>query len=278
MQRIVRGRSATITHTFDVDGTPTDPSPDTTTVTISRGDGTVLYADVATTDTGTGTCSFTLTPTDTSLLDTLIVTWKATFGGYPQTFIDLVEIAGDVLFTVAKARSELGDPAYDAQKIADARTAAEGEIERGLNYALVPRYKTTTLDIRYGPLRVAGDVTSLRSITIAGTPLTPEELATVSFADGFLDFYRWPTGYSSSRFDMVVAYERGVASPPPGASENVLALALSKLEPASASGIDPRAESIVTVDGTVRLRANDGQFSALGVNEWVRANRRMAIA
>jgi len=206
------------------------------------------------------------------------VTWKATFGGDPQTFVDLVEVAGDVLFTIIQARAALGDPAYDIQKISEARTTAEAEIERALNYALVPRHKTTTLDTRYPPLRIVGDVTSLRSITMAGTPLTEDDLATVSFADGFLTFGRWPNS-SSTRFDMVVAYERGFPSPPPGASDVVLALALSKLQPASASsGIDPRAESIVTVDGTVRLRANNGQFSVLGVNEWVRANRRIAVA
>lgn len=279
MQRIVRGRSATVTHTFDIDGVPADPSPPTATVTIVRSDGTELYIESNAVRTGVGVFTFTLTPADTELLDTLTVTWAATFGGYLQTFVDLIEIAGDVLFTIARARDALGVPSYDAQKITDARTTAERDIERGLNYALVPRYKTATLDIRYPPLRIASDVTALRSIAIAGVALTPDELATVSFANGFLNFYRWPVSYTPSRFDMVVAYERGLVSPLPGAADVVLALALSKLEPASgSSGIDPRAESIATVDGTVRLRTINGQFAVLGVNEWIRANRRIAIA
>lgn len=277
MQRIVRGRGATITHTFYASGTPADPSPDTTTVTITRGDGTDLYTDATTTDTGVGACSFTLTPADTALLDTLTVTWKATFGGHPQTFVDLVEIAGDVLFTIAQAREALGDPDYDAQKITDARTTAERDIERGLNYALVPRYRTSTLDTRYPPLRIPRDVTALRSITIGGEALSEDEVADVSFADGFLGFPSW-SSRSSAGFMMRVAYEHGMEAPFPGASEVVLAVALSKISPVTASGIDPRAESIVTVDGTVRLRSIDGQFSVMGVNEWVRANRRIAIA
>jgi hypothetical protein len=243
-----------------------------------RAAGPARGGPTAADEAGTGKVSFTLTPAQTAQLDRLTVTWTASFGGQPQTFTDIVEVAGDVLFTIDQARAALGDPAYDAAKIRDARTRAEQEIERALNYALVPRYETATLDIRYRPLRIRHDATVVRSVAVAGVAWTSDQLATVSASGGFLTFYRWPYSTSVTRFDMVVDYERGRAEPLPGASENVLALALSKLEPGLSSGIDPRAESITTVDGTVRLRASDGQFAALGVNEWVRANRRIAVA
>jgi hypothetical protein len=53
---------------------------------------------------------------------------------------------------------------------------------------------------------------------------------------------------------------------------------LTSSTPGSSSSIDPRASSIVTVDGTINLRAGGGQFLAAGVNEWIDANRLPAIA
>lgn len=271
MERILRNAPATITATFtDQDGTTIDPG--TVTVSVTRADGTVLTTGSAT-GAGATQRTFALSPSQTALLDNLTVTWTS---GAQGTITTTVEVVGGFVFSIAQARDALGDPAYDAAKIRDARTRAEQDIERALNYALVPRLQTDILDIRY-PLRLRSDATALRSITLAGTAWTPDRIATVSISDGFLTFYQWPA-ISATRFDMVVGYERGLSTPPAGAAENTLALALDLLAPDTTSGIDPRAESVITVDGTVKLRASSGQFSALGVNEWVRANRRIALA
>jgi hypothetical protein len=69
VQRIVRGRSATLTHTFYSDAAATDPSPDVTTVTITRADGTAVVTAAATTEAGTGVVTYTVTPAQTALLD-----------------------------------------------------------------------------------------------------------------------------------------------------------------------------------------------------------------
>jgi hypothetical protein len=87
LQRIAQGRSATLTHTFLSGGVAADPIPDTATYTITRADGTTLAASSAT-EAGTGKVTVTLTPAQTALLDTLTVTWTATFGGQSQPFAD----------------------------------------------------------------------------------------------------------------------------------------------------------------------------------------------
>jgi hypothetical protein len=271
--RILQNRPATISATFE-DETGTVVDPGTVTVTVTRADGTILTSGQAA-GTGAGSRTFALTAGNTTLLDNLTAAWVSPGAG---TVTTEVEIVGGFLFTIAQARAALSDPTYDAQKIRDARTRAEQDIERALNYALVPRYETATLDIRYRPMRLRSDATLVRSVTVAGVTWTSDQLAAVSAFGGFLTFARGLWSTSTTRFDVVVGYERGLTNPPAGASENTLALALGTLVPDTTSGIDPRAESVITVDGTVKLRASDGQFSALGVNEWVRANRRIAIA
>src|SRR4051812_24613083 len=103
MERIVQGRSATLAQTFQSNGIFTDPSPDTATVTITRDDGTTVVSGATATDAGTGQVTYTVTPAQTALLDGWTVTWTATFGGQAQTFKQRVEVAGDVLFSVADA-------------------------------------------------------------------------------------------------------------------------------------------------------------------------------
>jgi hypothetical protein len=94
LQRIAQGRSATLTHTFLSGGVAADPIPDTATIAITRADGTVLAASSPATEAGTGKVTVTLTPAQTALLDTLTLTWTATFGGQSQPFVDYVEVAG----------------------------------------------------------------------------------------------------------------------------------------------------------------------------------------
>lgn len=275
MERVVRGRSFTLSKTFYSDGTAVTPTG-VPTVAISRSDGTTL-ATGSVSGSGTGPYTVTVTSANNTLLDTLTVTWTATIGGQPNTYIDTVEVAGDLLFSIAEARTAIGDPAYDASKIADARTYAETELESALGYALVPRYRVQTLSGTgcHAPLRLNPYVRSIRSVSVAGVALAAENLDLLTFDAGFLRGYWWPTGYSN----VTVGYEHGLDTPPPGATRAALSLALDDLAiDTGVSGIDPRAESIITVDGTVRLRSNAGQFAAAGVNEWITANRLPMLA
>lgn len=271
MQRVVRGRSATITHTFLIDGLPADPSPDQATVAITRADGTVLVASTTATEAGGGAVSFELTPAHTALLDTLTVTWTATFDGQAQTFTDIVEIAGGSLFTIAQARKAIGDDSLAAAEIEEARLYAETEIEAAIGYALVPRYALKTMSSeRSSPLDLGPYTRTVRTLTVSGITLTPDELALLTLNNGWLRGYPWPTGHGN----VVVGYEHGLDAPPPGAVNAVLSLAVDNL--GGTSSIDPRAESIVTVDGTIRLRTA-GQFTAAGVDAWIEANRMPAV-
>lgn len=286
MDRVLINTSAPIQTTFAVDGVPTDATG-SVLVTVTRGDGTVVTNAATATKPPTtiGIYTFTLTPTPhTGLLDTLNAAWTATIGGVVQTVTTTVEVVGGFVFSLAQGLKAMsGSTAAD---VAAARTYAETELESALGFALVPRFALETKsvpghDSSYGcstrrdpALRLRPFVRSIRSVTIAGTALTAPELAALTFDAGFVRGYSWPTGYSN----IIVGYEHGLATPPPGATRAALALAIDYLGGTTNSGIDPRAESIITVDGTVRLRAAAGQFSAVGVNEWIAANRIPSIA
>lgn len=270
MERVVAGRSFTLSKTFYSDGTPVVPTG-TPTASIVRSDGTPVTA-TAVSGSGTGPYTVTVIAANNQLLDTLKVSWTATIGGQPNSYVDTVEVAGDVLFSIAEARAAIGDPAYDTAAIADARTYAETELENAIGYALAPRYAYETLStVRGDPVRLRPYVRAIRSVSVSGTALT--DLSSLTTAGGFLRGYCWPTGYGN----VTIGYEHGLSSPTPGAKRAALALALDELDAGVSSSVDPRASSIVTVDGTINLRVGGGQFLAAGVNEWIDANRLPAI-
>lgn len=273
LQRVEQNHTATLTKTFQVDGVATDPSPATATIQIVRADGTVLVpAGTATTRTTVGTFTYNITTAQTGLLDNLTAYWTSSLGVLKQQ----VEIVGGFLFTIAEARTAIGDTAYSATKIAEARTYAESELESALGYALVPRYARETLTGYAGSLRLRPYLRSIRSATVNTSALSAASLAELSFdTTGRVNGYSW-SSYSDLG-NVTVGYEHGLSFPPAGAKRAALALALDSLG-TDTSGIDPRAETIITVDGTIRLRNGSGPFSALGVNEWINANRIPAIA
>lgn len=266
MQRIQRGRSETITHTFYSDGVATNPSPDSATVTITRDDGTVLVNAAAATDTGAGTVSYPLTPTQTALLDILTVEWTATFGGQSQVFTDYVEVVGGFLFTIAEARSRspLGNTAtYSTADIISRRIIVEQEIEDACGVAFVPRYGreqlagTGTFNLILSRPRI----TAIRSITNAGIALSSAELATIVSSSAGVLYYPagWTPGVGSTYANYDVIYEHGYVYPPEPVRDIALFLLRDKFvnDPAS-SGVDPRTTSIVTPDGTIRF--GEGRF------------------
>jgi hypothetical protein len=94
MERIVKGRSATLTKTFSF--TPTG-NP---TVAVTRiADGTTVTTGSVS---GSGTTwSYTIPASSNTLLDTYTETWTAVSGGASQTFVDYIEVAGGTLFTLS---------------------------------------------------------------------------------------------------------------------------------------------------------------------------------
>lgn len=263
MQRIVRGLSATLSHTFYVDGTATNPSPDAATVTITRDNGTVLVAAAAATDTGAGTVSYTLTPAQTVLLDTLTVAWTATFGGQAQAFTDIVEIVGGVLFTVAQARAvnPLADTVkYPPQKIIEARTLVETALEDACGVAFVPRYRREQVNGQGGRELVLSmpRVRSIRSASLDGTAFTAGELADI-VPSGTSVVYtpnRWTAGFRNYE----VVYEHGYDEPPPRVTNAALLLARRYLVD---SPVSDRATSLTTEDGTTQFLVTAGVRQAV---------------
>lgn len=269
MDRVVRGRSATLYHTFYVNGVATDPAPDAATITIVRDNGDIIVSDDLTTNEATpGLVSYTLTPAQNDQLDLLTVTWDAEFGNQPQQFIDRVEVVGGVYFTIAEARqsSPLGDTtSYPVQRIVEARAAAEQAIEEECGIAFVPRYARATVngDNTYGVRLPWPAVRAVRWATVDGAT---RDVSTVSGGgSGYLfDSAWWPYGHNNIQ----VGYEHGFDEPPEGIKRAALQYARQILVDATSQSIDPRAERLITDDGTLVFGgAGAGRFAALGVEQ-----------
>lgn len=265
MLRIARGRSATITQTFTVDGVAADPSPDTATVTITRDDGTALVTDAATTNVGVGVVSYTLTPDQTEILDVLTVAWTATFGGFAQVYEETVEVVGGFLFSLAQARATnpLNDPdRFSTQQIVDARTLVETAIEDACGVAFVPRYRREPLsgEGRTQMVLSMPRVTAIRSLTLDGAAVG--DLSTVVPSGSSAIYYpaRFTRGFSSYE----IAYEHGWQSPPPRITQAALRWARSLLIDGP---IDDRYTSVSNDVGTFSLATPGLRGSVSGIPE-----------
>jgi hypothetical protein len=254
MQRIVRGHSATLTHTFYVDGVATDPSPATATVTITTDDGTVLVAAGAATRTAAGVFTYTLTPSQTATLDILTVAWTATMGGQSQAFTDTVEVAGGVLFTVAEARalSALSNTTtYPTAKIIDARTYVESELEQACGVAFVPRYARQSISGTGGTaIMLPPRVTAIRSVTLDDTAISAGDLAALKVRRTG-EVYN-PAGWASGWDNYEIAYEHGYSDGPERMAAREAALTYAKHFLVKGP-IDDRTTSFSTEDGTFSM-------------------------
>jgi hypothetical protein len=249
LQRIAQGRSATLTHTFYSDGVAADPIPDSATYTITRADGTTLATGSAT-EAGTGKVTVTLTPAQTALLDTLTVTWTATFGGQSQSFADKVEVAGEFLFSLAEARAlaPLDDTVkYPTAALVAMRTTVEEAIELEYGTAVVPRYTLEPRRMRDGMIVTRTPLRALRSLsyTTAGvtTAYTSAQLAALTLEDWAITG-AWGWGCRTSQ--VTVGYEYGLDTPPGRLRQAAVRLARQWL----VSGpVDDRALGAASPDG-----------------------------
>lgn len=265
MQRIVRGLSSTLSHTFYSDGVATNPSPDTATVGITRDDGTVLVASgTAATEGGTGVVTYTLTPAQTALLDILSVSWTATFGGQAQTFTDTVEIAGGVLFAISDARlfSPLEDTVkYTTSRIVTARTVAEGRLESRCGVAFVPRYAREFFDGTGGRgLMLPPRTTAIRSVKVDGvavTDISGIRLARTGRAS-------WASGWARGDSNYEIVYEHGFDDGATRMEAGIHALTLAKHHLVHGP-IDDRATNVVTEDASFALATPGMRGSSFGL-------------
>lgn len=267
MQRIVKGLSATLQHTFYVDGVATNPTPDTATVTITRDDGTAVVTAQPATEAGTGVVSYTLTPAQTVPLDVLTVSWTATFGGQAQVFTDTVEVAGGVLFTIAQARAlnALSNATtYPAAAIAEARTYVESELEHACGVAFVERYRRETVNGSGGVNLMLSmpRVTAVRSVTLDGAAITVGELADIAPGPGG-SLYN-PAGWTAGFSNYEVVYEHGYPDGAVRAAASQAALLWAKNHLVKGP-IDDRTTAFSTEDGTFSMATPGIRGSVSGI-------------
>lgn len=266
MQRIVQGLSATLQHTFYSDGVATNPSPDSATVTITRHDGTAIVTAQAAIEGGTGIVSYTVTPTHTALLDTWTVAWTATFGGQAQTFTDVVEVAGGVLFTLVQARAlkPLDSlTAYPTAAIVEARTMVETALEEACGVAFVPRYgKALFSGSGSSTMLLPPRIRSIRGASLDGVAIGQTGVDTMRVLPTGEAYYPglWTSGFANYE----LAFEHGYDYPPPRVSQAALLWAKNFLVKGP---IDDRTTSVVSEDGTFALSTPGMRGAMVGIPE-----------
>lgn len=282
VSRVIKNAAATITHPWYVGETLTDPSAGATYGVVDANGTTVVAAGTLATipGSGAGTTTFTLAAQTSTRL--LTVTWSATVSGVARVEVDQVEVVSDFYFSLAGGRasdSSLSSAlTYPSATLEAYRTLIEQETERITDRAFVPRYARVVLDGTGSPElvlrhpeegRSVADVRSIRRIAVAPTvdgtftDYSAGQLAAVAVGkDGTLrrtdgNIFTW--GWSN----VVVEYEYGLTSPPPGLVDQLLVWYRDALN-THRSGVPDRTSSYSTPDGgTFRLSMPDAWHSGI---------------
>jgi hypothetical protein len=265
--QILKGTSATISETFQVDGGTLDLDSGVPVVTITKPDGSAGPASGTVSHVGatnSGTYQFVLAAQ--AELTLLTVTWVGTIGGQQQTLISTVEVVGGFLFTVAQFRAVTvagGQPfttaAFPNSVVLDRRAEVTDDFEQRCGWSFIPRFTRE---------RHTGDLTStlivrrhkpgaLLSVTVDGALqiLSGFDLAD----DGTLT---WSLGsFPATRpNNVVVEYVRGWDRPPAEVSSVGLARTAGLLQPSQFNG----AVTVTTPDGASYNYSQAGQSFAGG--------------
>ena len=272
MPQILVNTSATISQTWEVDGTPTNPSPDATTIGITRDDDTVLVAPgTATTDGGTGIATYPLTPAQTAELDVLTVTWTATFNALSNQVAAEYEIVGGMLFTESQMRAvkvggtlPFADPtAYPDAKILAIRDDVTDDFAERTGWSFVPRYARRTITGDGTRNLLVPDMLVQRVIaaSINGTALTAAELADLrTTRHGMIT--RKTLGVWTWDADVVIAYVHGWERVPGVINSAALARAAMLLLPSQTSTVaqwtDPNGTTYAYDQAGQRIRGSSG--------------------
>jgi hypothetical protein len=251
LERILQNTPGTLQQQWYEDGEPVDPG--TVTVGITRADGTELVASgTATAGSGANPRAYSLTASQTALLDTLTVTWTSTTKG---TLVSVLEVVGGFVFTVAEARAmkpfsdTLNDGTYriSTDQIIATRIEVERALEHELGFAMVPRYEIETFDGDSGNALMLRwpYVRAVRAATVTGSALDAGALASLSMSVTGRVYY--PSGWASGQQNVVIGYEHGLGVPPAGGKQVALALLKRWLAGAPA---DDRATTMSTNEQT----------------------------
>lgn len=268
MERIVVGRSATLTQTFTVapTGTPT--------VAVIRSDGTAVSTGSVS---GAGvTWTYTIPASSNTLLDNYTETWTATQGGEAQTYRGTIEVVGGFLCGLDELRAIFTDTsAYPDAKLRDIRTKAEVSLEKACGRAFVPRYRLETKSVYDGVIHTRADLRTVRSLTVDGTVWSPTDLASlVAEPAGFVNLCRYSSWHRSVL--ATIGYEYGTDGLDPDITEAVLLVAQEKEGVGSPAGVRSQTADNMTV--TYDTRGPGDSFANSRLNSIVNDNRLISVA
>ncbi len=278
--RVQQRTSAVISWSpVDADGEPAVTDPGVVTVTITRADGTALYTNAATSGAGTAARTYTLTATDTSLLDNLTATWKVAGVTVGVTY---VEIVGRYYFTIGEMRGlepSLSDPTkYSFVDAIVAREEVETSFESWTNMAWVPRFSTITIPA--GSSILDGDVHAVTGVrwarthtdTDTYTVLTAAELAELrGTSAGTIEGVFWGGTHA------VLGIELGRKEPPIDLKNAAIRYARYVLN-RNKSGVPRRAETMTTPDGiSIGFRRAGTEWAPTGIEDIDEVLRRVDI-
>jgi hypothetical protein len=249
-QRVLAGAPATISvMLLDQNGAEREAVGDVT-VEIRRYDGTEVTAGApALVDGFDGTYAATLPEGATEDLDILTATWSDDAGTQRTT----IEIVGGYYFSIYEARdvmSSIRDTAkWTDDMIVRARHEVEVECEQICKQAFVRRFATATLS-GDGSTSILlphhATTLAVRSLSVAGTALTTEQLATVVADETGLVAY--DGGFRLGNRNVVVGYEHGWDSPPFDLKRAALSRLLDRLTMAT-SGLSSRTTTFSAAEG-----------------------------
>lgn len=245
MHRVLKNTRATLSVTFEIDGTGTNPTPDDeATVTVTRADGTVLVDNQAATNEADGLFTYTIEAAENDRLDILTAEWTSDLG----TLTTVTEVAGGFLFTIAELRAKLQSEAdYSTPEIVAVRNYVEDALETACNVAFVPRYRRETISGTGSPdLYLAPRTTAIRSLLVDGVS---ETISGETYSDITGHVY-WPDTWPAGTSNLVVGYEHGYAHPPEIAKDAALTWAKIRIV---RGPIDDRMTSMSNEHGTFAL-------------------------
>ncbi len=270
-QRILKNTSATLVHSFEIDGTLTDADAGVT-IGIDDEAGTEIVASgTATTNDSTGVYSYLLAPQ--TQVNRLTVTWTGTWNGVAQSLVDYVEVTGAHLFTEVEARTAHASlltnaTVYPDSAIAEARDRISDEFAEICSQSFVPRYERETLAAEGGQrLNVRWPrITSVISATLAGADVTATTTADPLLGVLYRTSGSWTAATITNPFNVTVEYEHGYQTPPPDIKRAALILLRHQIIPDQAGGsLADRAVTITDELGQIRLAQPGFRGASYGI-------------
>jgi hypothetical protein len=264
--QILKGTSATISETFQVDGVAADLDAGVPTVTLLKPDGTAGPASGTVTHGAalSGTYSFVLAAQ--AELTILTITWVGTIGGQPQTLTSTVEVVGDFLFSVGALRAVQvagGLPftaaAFPNSVVLARRAEVTDDFEQRTGWSFVPRFARETHDGRGGGEILLDHPKAHRLISVTINGVTQSLSGFTLNRSGVL---RATSNYLPSGWfqwgaaNVVCEYVHGWDRPPAAISSAALARTAMLLSPSQAGST---VSSWTTPDGTTYSYDQAGQ-------------------